>query len=196
MTTLHFVRHGQTTWNAERRLQGQCDGIDLTALGRTQAAEVAATLRHEPVVAVYSSDLRRAVETATPIATQHALAVRPMTALREQSYGVLEGQPTNLALRHPGYDLLDPDARARGGESIRDVYHRVAAMVDNVIAEHFGSAIILVSHSDTIRIAIAWLSGLGADEVPWREVPNGSITTIDVSIAGGLATAISKGAKL
>ncbi len=176
------MRHGESTWNAERRLQGQRDDAGLTERGRAEAAAAAEALRSEPIVAVYSSDLRRALETAWPIAAGHGLVPRPTIALREQGYGVLEGLPTSAALRDPGYDLLDPDDRACGGESIRDVYERVGAGLTEIVETHDGSAVVLVSHGDTLRIALARLAGFGADAVPWREIPNGSVTTVEASV--------------
>ena len=86
MTKIIYVRHGQTEWNTAGRYQGQSD-VELTAAGREQAAKLAAHFPVEKVHAVYSSDLKRALETAACIAEVKGLEVQPRAALRELSFG-------------------------------------------------------------------------------------------------------------
>lgn len=85
-----LIRHGETAWNAERRLQGQLD-IPLNPHGLRQAAALAAALRHEAIDAVIASDLQRARQTAQALATARALPLRLDPALRERCYGAFEG---------------------------------------------------------------------------------------------------------
>ena len=91
MPTLHFVRHGETDWNREGRIQGVAD-VPLSALGREQAQELAASLATRPIGALYSSDLRRALETAMPLAERLGLRAHTAPALRERDFGVNEGR--------------------------------------------------------------------------------------------------------
>jgi broad specificity phosphatase PhoE len=165
VTTLYLVRHGQSEWNALKRLQGQSPGIPLTATGRAQARAAAAELTGCGAEALYSSDLLRAEQTAGPIA---------------RGFGTLEGLPTGRALAEAPYDLLDPDGRAPGGESAREVYDRMAAAVADHAARHRGGTVVLVSHGDALRAALAYVAGLPAEAIPWEPVENGSVRRVEV----------------
>ena len=156
---LYFVRHGQSTWNLERRVQGQQDEPELTELGRQQAADTAARLLGAARIALLlSSDLTRAVQTAEIIG--EALRLTPVVTplLREQSLGSLEGLSTQQATDAlAGVDLTDPDRTYAGSESRNDVLARVRHLLADPqlgrLAE--GAGVALVSHGDTIRIAVA-----------------------------------------
>src|SRR3982751_2687844 len=91
MTTLHLVRHGETNWNRDGRIQGWSD-VPLSDVGREQARELAADLAERPIGAIYSSDLRRAFETAEPLAQRRGLPIRSSPALRERNFGANEGR--------------------------------------------------------------------------------------------------------
>lgn len=179
MTVLYLVRHGQSTWNAAARLQGQTPDPGLTPLGRQQAREAAARLEGTGVEAIYSSDLRRAVQTATPIADNLGMEIRLSPALRERGYGSLEGHPSADAVELAGdIDWLDPDVCPGGGESLRDVHTRASYAVAQCVDRHPDAAIVLVSHGDTIRVIAASLAGLGPHDIPWLNVANGSVTVL------------------
>ena len=90
MTTIFFIRHGQTLWNKELKYQGHSD-IALSAEGLQQAERVARRLRREPFAAIYSSDLSRAVVTAEKVAEHHSLPVVTMPEFREVGFGEWEG---------------------------------------------------------------------------------------------------------
>ena len=179
---LYFVRHGQSTWNLERRVQGQQDEPELTELGRQQAAGAAAGLVGAARIALLlSSDLTRAVQTAEIIG--EALRLTPVVTplLREQSLGSLEGLTTRQASdRLAGVDLTDPDRTYGGGESRNDVLARVRHLLADPrlgrLAE--GAGVALVSHGDTIRIAVADLLGEDPLASSWRPIDNGSVTVI------------------
>jgi len=178
VTTLHLLRHGQSEWNVARRLQGQVGDVPLTALGLEQARAAAATLAGRNIVAVHSSDLLRARRTAEVIGTALGLPVELDVRLREQSYGTLEGLPSADVLAAAPYDFTDPDARAPGGESLRDVHDRMGRCLTAFARRYEGGECVVVSHGDAIRIGLAWLDGIGPGQVPWRETPNGSVTTV------------------
>jgi probable phosphoglycerate mutase len=179
VTTLHLVRHGQSEWNRTGRLQGQAD-LPLTPLGVEQAGVAARTLAGRRIAAVHSSDLLRARQTAEPIATALGLSVHLDPGLREQSYGDLEGRLSADVLAEAAYDFADPDAHAPSGESLRDVHDRVGRSLASCLRRYAGRECVLVSHGDAIRAALAWLDGLGPGDIPWRETPNGSLTTVRV----------------
>lgn len=136
--SLWLVRHGESTWNTLGLAQGHNDQARLTARGLRQAAEVARQFRGIQVRAVYASDLRRARQTAAPLAAAAGLPVVLDARLRERSLGVLEGTPANgHGPSATGLDLaagllVDPDRRPRGGESVRDLYLRAAAFCDDL----------------------------------------------------------------
>jgi len=180
VTVLYVVRHGQSTWNAAGLLQGQAPDPELTALGHEQAREAAAALETTSVDAIYSSDLRRAVQTATTIADSLDMEIHLMPGLRERAYGSLERHPSADAAELAGdIDWLDPDVRPEGGESLRDVHTRVGDTVAQCVDAHPDEAVVLVSHGDTIQVIAAWVAGLGPHEIRWTDVGNGSVTVLN-----------------
>ncbi|MDR1702565.1 MAG: histidine phosphatase family protein, partial [Sporomusaceae bacterium] len=90
MTKIILVRHGQTSWNLEKKYQGQSD-IELSPLGILQAEKVGERLSSEKIDAVYASDLSRAFKTAAYIAIKHNLPVKTVPQLREIRFGLWEG---------------------------------------------------------------------------------------------------------
>ena len=98
---LLLIRHGETAWNAEHRIQGQLD-IPLSPRGVLQSARLAECLAEEPIAAVYSSGQSRAWLTAVPLALRHGLEVIPEPRLRERCFGIFEGLTLDeIAVRHP-----------------------------------------------------------------------------------------------
>lgn len=186
------VRHGQSTWNAERRIQGQAVDPVLTPLGQVQAAhagtELVASLPPGPV-AVVCSDLPRAVETTNIImgtARWHRATVVSVTpVLREQSLGVLEGQligDVGEVFAPEGVHFSDH--RLGGGESLADVYERLAVglapIVARAVAECGAGNVVVVSHGDTLRVLQAYSDGLKPRDIGWDPWPNGHIRALTV----------------
>jgi probable phosphoglycerate mutase len=153
-TRIVAIRHGETAWNAESRLQGQLD-IPLNPLGLRQAAALADALRHEGLQAVIASDLGRAWCTAQALAGPLGLPLRAESGLRERRFGMLEGQTyqqidthwPDLARR---WRVRDPDFTPDGGESLRDFNARCLAAVARLAAAHAGATIALVSHGGVL----------------------------------------------
>ncbi|TFV48538.1 histidine phosphatase family protein [Blastococcus sp. TF02A-35] len=178
MITLLLVRHGQSQWNAEGRMQGQTPHVPLTALGHTQAEAAATELAGLRPGALISSDLVRAVQTAEHCARATGLPVTTTPALREQGYGVLEGRPSREL-----WDVVDwTDAHwsAEGGESLAELHARVAAFLGQLCAEPPADVVALVTHGDTIRAVQAVAAGLGPDAMPAVTPHNGSVTRLEV----------------
>ena len=179
--TLHLVRHGQSTWNLQHRVQGQRNEPALTDLGRRQAIDAARALAGVRPALLLTSDLARARQTADIIG--RALRLQPIhtTLLREQALGELEGLSTQEAsARLAGVDLADPAVRYAGGESRDDVAARIGELFGTPMINALTASdeIVLVSHGDTIRIAIALLLGEDQADAPWRPIDNGSVTTV------------------
>ena len=162
MTTVYLARHGQSDWNAARRWQGHADR-PLTGLGRRQAAELAERLADTPLDAVYSSDLRRARETAEAVATRHGLPLHVLSELREVDVGSWSG------LTRLEAEERFPEAFARwrdGGQGWEDgepyerMAERVVATVLRVAADHPDGTVLLVAHGGPIRALHAVALGL------------------------------------
>ncbi|SDJ11803.1 phosphoglycerate mutase [Frankineae bacterium MT45] len=185
MTSIHLVRHGQSDWNAARRLQGQSDEPVLTELGTGQAAEAAEKLRPFAVSAILSSDLRRTRQTAEIIGTRLEVPVRLDSRLREQSLGRFEGFGLQDALdATAGHDWSDVDAALPAGESLRDVARRVIPLVEEIRSGEYGDQVVLVSHGDTIRVALTVIAAQdGAPNlagIQHASPANGSVTTVEL----------------
>lgn len=179
--TLHLVRHGETTFNAERRMQGQMHEVPLSARGIEQAREIAATLRTCPAGAIYSSDLLRAMQTAEAIASVLELPVQPEPALREKHFGHVQGllyadiaeQVHEWWLRH--------DDRIEGGETNREMYQRVRVFLDRLRASPPCDEVILVCHGGTLNMALACLAGTPIEAMEWRRFENCAVETVRVA---------------
>ena len=153
-TRIVAIRHGETAWNAESRLQGQLD-IPLNALGRAQAATLAGALRDEGLVAVYASDLARAWQTAQALAGPLGLPLVADTALRERGFGLLEGLTyTEIDHRWPElgrrWRSREPGFAPEGGESLITFQARCVAVASRLAAAHAGQTIALVCHGGVL----------------------------------------------
>lgn len=155
ITRLVAIRHGETAWNAERRLQGQLD-IPLNAVGERQAASLAEALRHEGLERVVASDLGRAWRTAQALALPLGLPLTPEPGLRERGFGEMEGHTyEEIELRWPEraarWKARDPAfAAPGGGESLQDFCARCVATVERVARAHAGQTLALVCHGGVL----------------------------------------------
>ena len=173
---LVMLRHGQTEWNAGSRMQGQLD-TDLTELGREQAAAAAEVLAKRQPLVIVSSDLRRALDTATALGERSGVPVEIDTRLRETHLGDWQG------LTHLDVDALAPGARLawrddarwapHGGESRVDVAARSAPVVAELIAKHdeWGldepdRPVVLVAHGGLIAALTGSVLGIPVDNWP------------------------------
>ena len=175
---IHLVRHGESTWNVEGRVQGQTRHVPLTHLGVTQARDVAARLAAVPIHRLYTSDLVRAVQTAEHVAQAIGVDARPDVRLRERSYGMLEGRPNHEVPMLGRHDGLPP-----GGETFGAVVRRVGGLLDECIDEaaRLGlDGIAMVTHGDSIRAALTWLGQHEDAGVLHHRPGNGSVTTATV----------------
>jgi len=182
---LWLVRHGESTWNVLGLCQGHRDDAELTALGAAQAVATAGQFRGAAIGAIYSSDLRRALQTAAAFAAALGLPVTQDTRLRERKLGVLEGTP--LAAVSPSVTgvaagrVLDPDAHPRDGESIRDFYQRAAAFCDDLVRQvnHTEGDILVIAHGGTLRVLRAYLNGVPVEQMRWEPLENAKVLRID-----------------
>jgi broad specificity phosphatase PhoE len=167
-TRILLIRHGQSEGNAERRFGGHT-ATPLSALGRREAEATALALGRESVTAIYSSDLLRAVETATPLARALNLELTETDAFRERSVGHMEHLTfEEAAQKFPAeYAALlrnDFEHVLSGGESYRQLLDRAASYLDRAVHANRGGTIAIFSHAGTICILALHL--LGALDAP------------------------------
>jgi probable phosphoglycerate mutase len=180
---LLLVRHGQSTWNHEHRIQGQLDP-PLSDEGRRQAARLGRRLAGRPFSAFYSSDLGRAIETSTLIGEAVGIKPVPMPELREIFLGEWEGLRTEeLAIRfpqawaswteEPNWDLVP------GGEGFAGFEARVGAALDSIFERHHEGDVLVVTHGGVIQIALHRAVGRpGRGIFPFR-IQNASVSVIE-----------------
>ena len=181
---LHLLRHGQSVWNLERRLQGQTMHVPLTPQGIDEARAAAAQLRGVALSAVWSSDQVRAIQTAEIVAGEVGLPVRPVAGLREVALGAMEGMRyEDLRPEDPPVGLQTWEVRWGGGESLVDVAERLRVLLAD-LASTFGprDEVLLVSHGDTLRLLVTLLDGGGPADIDWEtwaQWPNGLAVSRD-----------------
>lgn len=194
-----LVRHGETAWNAERRLQGHLD-IALNPTGQRQAAAVAAALADTPIDVIVSSDLQRASQTAHAIAASHKLPVQVDRRLRERCYGGFEGLLyAEIEQRFP-HEFAKWQARevdavlpsgANLGESFRAFYERSTEAIIARATRYPGQTMVLVAHGGVLECAYRCALGMALETPRTFTIPNASINRF--TCANGKLTLISWG---
>lgn len=180
MTRICFVRHGETDWNVELRLQGQLD-LALNASGQVQATAVGRRLTGLTAAAMYSSDLLRARQTAQPISEALQLPVILLSALRERHFGRCEGMTIEEIALHYEEDARaierhDPDyASPGGGESRRQHQVRVLDCINHLVNEHEGQTIVVVTHGGVLDVIYRRARDLPLETPRDYPIPNAGI---------------------
>jgi probable phosphoglycerate mutase len=177
-----LLRHGLTDWNAERRLQGQLD-LPLNAVGLRQADQLGQALAGEDIAAIYSSDLLRARQTATPLAQALALPVHTDPMLRERHFGRLEGLSyQEIDDRFPqdarGWRQREPGFAPGGGETLSNFFDRAVAVVARLAAPHVGESIALFSHGGVLDCLYRAATGLDLQAPRSWQMRNASINRV------------------
>jgi broad specificity phosphatase PhoE len=176
---LALVRHGESTWNQSRRIQGQLDP-PLSDLGRQQARRLAHRLRKHPWQAVYTSDLARARQTAGLVDTTAV----PRSDLREVALGQWEGltraeivesfpDEWNRWAREPDWDVVP------GGEGTDAFRGRVVRALESLVEAHPSGDVLVVTHGGVIQAALAWALGSSLRGLFPFLIQNTSITVLD-----------------
>ena len=188
VTRVLAVRHGETAWNVDTRIQGQLD-IGLNEVGRWQARRLGQALAGEGLSAVYSSDLSRAFETAQAVAEAVGLVVRPDPGLRERGFGVFQGQTfTEIAARWPDQSARwrkrDPAFGPEGGESLQAFYDRCVGAAERLVAAHPGQTVALVAHGGVMDCLYRAATRLGLQAPRSWQVTNAAINRLLYSDQG------------
>ncbi|MET0264514.1 MAG: histidine phosphatase family protein [Duganella sp.] len=183
-TKIVLIRHGETAWNAVRRLQGHID-IPLNAEGERQARALAQALAGEGLDLFIASDLQRARQTAQAVAVHYGHAtVHTDPALRERCYGVFEGMLyTEIAQQYPQefalWQARDIDAVMPAGErvaeSFRQFYARTIGAIERWAREHPGKTLAIVAHGGVLECAYREAVGMQLDSPRDFQVKNASI---------------------
>jgi probable phosphoglycerate mutase len=178
---LVLVRHALT---AEHRVRvvGRLD-VPLSADGRAQAERLAERLATEPVAAVYSSPLARALDTARPLAARLGLEPIPVADLRELDFGELDGLTLEEVGQRYASFLPWTDAPAAvefpGGESVVALARRALAAVRSIAADHRDGTAVVVSHGVTLRAVLADALGMELDRMFRLDVTHGGISVVE-----------------
>lgn len=175
-TRICFVRHGETDWNVEKRIQGLTD-IPLNEKGRAQALAMAFNAAHVCFKAIYSSDLVRAVDTARALAGREGQEIRLMPQLRERNFGIFQGiTAAEGEARYPEayklYAARDPHYDFETGESMLDFAARVADAVDWMVRRHTGQTIAAVTHGGVLDILFRKATGRPLSTPRDFKIPN------------------------
>jgi probable phosphoglycerate mutase len=181
-TELILVRHGETQWNSEHRIQGHADS-PLTARGQEQVAALAGSLTGLSVAAVFSSDLLRARETARILGARLGLEVRIDARLRERHLGVLEGRTMKeVELTDPAlfrrWQEADPDWLVPGGESLRQRHDRIVTALAHAADSHVGQCVLLVTHGGGLDSAFRWAVDLPLTTPRRWAIPNAGLNVL------------------
>ena len=181
-TRILAIRHGQTAWNADGRIQGHTD-IALDAHGAWQAQKLVQALADEDLQALYSSDLARARQTAAPLAACRGLELRIDPGLRERGFGEFEGLSfAQIEQRWPDeagrWRRRDPDFGARGGEVLRDFRDRVIDALTRLAQAHRGQSIALVTHGGVLDLLYREATRVALDAPRTWQVANASINRL------------------
>jgi probable phosphoglycerate mutase len=188
VTLLCLVRHGETAWNAEHRVQGQLD-VPLSDVGHEQARAVAAALAGERFAAIYSSDLSRARETAEPAARLLGLPVRLDANLRERHYGIFERLTyAEVKERFPEdyarFERREPEFDFRTGESLRAFFARAVSCVLSIAERHAGERVLVFTHGGVLDKFYRHVTGIPLSAPREFEIPNCGINWIESADAG------------
>ena len=209
MSEILLVRHGETEWNAEGRIQGYRADSPLTGVGRAQAQALARRIAGESVDVLYSSDAGRTRQTVAPIAEATRLPVVLDAGLRERNYGVFEGRTySEVKLDFPEeyerFRTHDPHFAAPGGETALQFRDRVIEALERLARQAEGGRAVVVTHGGVLgamyrhvmnipldaprsfSIANASLNRLGFHAGAWRVIAWGEVAHLSETRSEGL----------
>ena len=184
-TKLVLVRHGETAWNVEGRIQGHLD-IPLNDIGLAQAAAVGARLSGENFDAIYSSDLIRAYRTASPIVAHPEIDIVRDERLRERNLGVLQGLTGEEAgIAQPAawkvFKSREPNLALAGGESLGGFSRRILDFVEKILVAHAGRRIVAVTHGGALDVVYRYATRMPLSAPRDFPIYNASVNVMSVN---------------
>lgn len=189
VTRILAIRHGETDWNVDTRIQGQID-IPLNSTGRAQASRLALALSDESLDAVYASDLARAWDTADIVGRRLGLRVQADPSLRERAFGCFEGQThAQIEQRWP-HDCQrwrgrDPTFGPEGGETLQSFHDRCLSTLQRLASAHRGQTIAVVAHGGVLDCYYRAAMGLDLSMPRTWKIGNATINRL-LGTADGL----------
>jgi 2,3-bisphosphoglycerate-dependent phosphoglycerate mutase len=181
-TRLCIVRHGETDWNTERRIQGQID-IPLNDTGRRQAQATAQGLVGLDFAAIYSSDLQRARDTAAAAAAVLGLPVQPEPGLRERHYGDFQGLSQAEIRARADYERYigrDTSFAFGGGESLAIFAERIKDTLNRLAQQHAGESILVFAHGGVLDIIYRIATHRPLETARDFPIPNAALNWVDI----------------
>jgi broad specificity phosphatase PhoE len=186
LINIYIARHGETTWNAEGRIQGWSDP-ELSPLGYSQSLALLEHLKGRPISAIYSSDLQRSYLTAQPIARRLGLPILKQAELKEIGFGILEGK--NLfqfdeELKNQWNRFKDDrfSYRIPGAENYSDVAIRLKPFMEKILQQHEGEEILIVGHRVVNRLLIGMFLGFPLEKTLKIEQTNDCLYLIERNV--------------
>jgi len=181
-TRILAIRHGETAWNVDTRIQGQLD-VPLNDTGRWQAQRLGRAVADERIDAVYASDLARAYETAQAVATESGQPIVTDSGLRERHFGEFEGFTwKEIQQRWPQeserWRQRDLDFAPARGESLRQFYARCVAAATRIAAAHPGQTVAMIAHGGVMDCLYRAASRIGLHAPRWWQLGNASINRL------------------
>jgi probable phosphoglycerate mutase len=185
MTKLYLVRHGETDWNRDMKVQGKTD-IELSSVGIKQAGLLASRLAGEKIDVIYSSSLKRALKTSEIIAAKKPCCINKSDKYHEICFGPWEGMTIKEVKEkyseHFKIYREDPaNFRLPGAETFLDLMERTYNAIMEIISLHKGSNILLVSHGTAIKAAIIRILEIDIINYTKFRIDNASISIIGFS---------------
>jgi len=181
-TDLILIRHGETDWNRELRFQGHID-VPLNDMGHEQARRLGLRMAREQAQRLVSSDLMRCQQTAAPTSLELSLPVNTSAALREQSFGAVEGMKADeIRLQHPraweDWLRFEEDLAMPQGESARQFHARVLAALGDIARENAGQTVLVFTHGGVLDMVWRTARGLGLSGPRQSDIPNAGFNRI------------------
>ncbi len=191
-TRIIAIRHGETAWNRDTRIQGHLD-IPLNETGRWQAARLAQALAaRDPISTVYTSDLLRARETARAVSDATGAPLVSDERLRERNFGSFQGQTfTEIEARLPEaaqrWRTRDPLWEPEGGESLTAMRERVQRVLDELASAHTGEQIVLVAHGGVMDLLYRFATGQDLQAPRTWQLGNAAVNRLLWTASQGLS---------
>ena len=181
-TRITAIRHGETAWNVDTRIQGQLD-IGLNDKGRWQAERAGEALAGDDIDVIYSSDLWRAYDTALSVAQPHKLTIQTDEGLRERGFGQFEGKTfAEIESTLPEQALLwrtrAPNFAPEGGETLLTFKARVTQCISQLAAQNLGKHIVVVSHGGVMDVLYRMATGLDLQAPRTWQLGNAAINRL------------------
>jgi len=181
MPTLLLIRHGENDYLKNSRMPGRLPGIHLNARGLEQAAELSRTLSVLPIIALYSSPLERAIETAEPLAQMLGLEIQILPDLTDTDVGEWEGRSWKALGRTKLWKVVQQTPsqfQFPGGETFGQIQERVIRTLDAITKAHYDELVAVVFHADPIKLAVAHYLGLPLDKFQRLTAQTGSVSIL------------------